>query len=104
MAAGTPDLTGPTAKLLASRGCVAEAGQAVRIAADNGLIDQATSRSLQQDVARFSPAPLPPGHPVFDIFQDSIISSWHFKPQSDRGYAREAFRQAVRWIEIETSS
>jgi sulfatase maturation enzyme AslB (radical SAM superfamily) len=32
------------------------------------------------------------------------VTSLHFKPLTDHGLAREAFRQAIRWIEIETSS
>jgi hypothetical protein len=99
-----PALVGQHVILLASRGCVGDAAGLNQFAMQRGLIDQATYWGLQARIAGFPAGKMPPEHRVFGIFLDSVISSLHFAPQSDRTAAREAFRQAVRWIEIETSS
>jgi hypothetical protein len=90
--------------LLASRGCVRAATRLNRFALQHGWIDQPRHDSLQARIAGFPPGNMPLEHRVFGIFLDSVVSSLHFTPLSDRAVAREAFRQAVRWIEIETSS
>lgn len=90
--------------LLASRGCVDAATQLNRFALEKGWIDQPGYQGLQARIAGFPAGHMPSEHRVFGIFLDSVISSLHFAPQSNRTVAREAFRQAVRWIEIETSS
>ena len=90
--------------LLASRGCVGQAAELNRFGLERGLINQTTYSSLQTRLMNMPSGAMPPGHRVFGIFLDSVVSSLHFTPITDRAAAREAFRQAVRWIEIETSS
>jgi hypothetical protein len=88
--------------LLASRGCGATAVELSKFALDRGWIDQGAFWGLQGQIAAFPVGTTP--HEVFGVFLDSVVSSLHFAPQHDRTAARDAFRQAVRWIEIETSS
>jgi len=90
--------------LLASRGCVGVAAALNKHAVENGWIDRASYGSLQTRIAGFPAGNMPADHQVLGIFLDSIISTLHFTPVSDRAVAREAFRQGVRWIEVETSS
>jgi hypothetical protein len=90
--------------LLASRGCVGMAAALNKYAVENNWIDQASFGASQTRILGFGPDRMPHGHQVLGTFLDSVISSLHFAPQTDRAAAREAFRQAVRWIEIETSS
>jgi len=90
--------------LLASRGCTGAAAGLNNFALQKGWIDQPSYQSLQARIAPFPSGNMPPEHQVFGIFLDSVVSSLHFTPLGDRAVAREAFRQAVRWIEIETSS
>lgn len=101
---GTDTMTAAQATLLAVRGCVADAAQLIQAGVERGSLTQDQASNLLGSVARFPQAQLPPDHQVFGIVKDSVITSLHFQPQDDRGQAREAFRQAVRWIEIETSS
>lgn len=98
--AGIPDKI----SLLARRGCTGAAAMVNDFALQQKWVDQATYRNLQLHIAGLPRGHLPDDHRVFGIFLDSVISSLHFKPITDRLNAREAFRQAVRWIEIETSS
>jgi Radical SAM superfamily/Iron-sulfur cluster-binding domain len=86
--------------LLARRGCTAMAAVLNDTALERRWIDQATHQTFQAQIAALPQVT----HQIFGIFLDSVITSLHFAPITDRALAREAFRQAVRWIEIETSS
>ena len=90
--------------LLARRGCVATAAEANRFAMERGLIDAATFARLQSTIMAMPSGAMRADQRVFGVFLDSVVSSLHFTPLTDRALAREAFRQGVRWIEIETSS
>jgi Radical SAM superfamily/Iron-sulfur cluster-binding domain len=90
--------------MLADRGCVQAARALGGFAAQRGLLDQKIIPQLNQRIAAARPGELPADFRVFGIFLDSVISSLHFQALNNRTHAREAFRQAVRWIEIETSS
>ena len=95
---------GPQIELLASRGCTAWAFGLNDYALSRQLIDAATHQNLRDHIARFPPGVMPSDHKVYGTFLDSVVTSLHFVAIADRTLAREAFRQAVRWIEIETSS
>ena len=86
--------------LLARRGCTAMAARLNDVALEQRLIDQSTHRGFQSQIVALPQS----DHQVLGIFLDSVITPLHFTPVTDRWLAREAFRQAVRWIEIETSS
>jgi hypothetical protein len=99
-----PARVGEHVILLASRGCVGAAATLNRFALERGWIGQAAYWGLQSQIAGFPPGAMPSEQQVFGVFLDSVISSLHFTPSNVRAIGREAFRQAVRWIEIETSS
>jgi radical SAM family protein len=99
-----PHLLENHAVLLASRGCVEDAWRLVEDGLTHGLLAPAAATRVACLIGDFPAAQLPPDHQVYGIFHDSIISSLHMAPVMHREYAREAFRQAVRWCEIETSS
>jgi hypothetical protein len=86
--------------LLARRGCTAMAAVLNDTALEQRWIDRTTHQGFQSQIAALPQV----DHQVFGIFLDSVITNLHFVPITDRTLAREAFRQAVRWIEIETSS
>jgi hypothetical protein len=86
--------------LLVCRGCTAMAAVLNDTALERRWIDQTTHEGFRAQLAELPQI----SHQVFGIFLDSVITSLHFTPITDRTLAREAFRQAVRWIEIETSS
>lgn len=90
--------------LLARRGCVDAAVNLNDYAVRQSWVDYAAQSKFKSQLTGFRKGQLPAGHRVFGTFLDSVISSLHFEPQTNRVFAREAFRQAVRWIEIETSS
>jgi hypothetical protein len=86
--------------LLARRGCTAVAAVLNDTALERRWIDQTTHQAFQAQISMLPRV----NHQVLGIFLDSVITNLHFAPITDRTLAREAFRQAVRWIEIETSS
>jgi hypothetical protein len=86
--------------LLARRGCTVMAAVLNDTALERRWIDQATHQGFHAQLANLPKI----NHQVFGIFLDSVVTSLHFAPITDRALAREAFRQAVRWVEIETSS
>ena len=94
---------GAQVMLLAHRGLRRAAEGLIDVAREKGWLDHNNATTLHTRIQEFQPADIPHLE-VHGIFLDSIVTSLHFEPQTDRGLAREAFRQAVRWIEIETSS
>lgn len=104
MAGGVSENIKAHAILLAARGCVSDALALIQSGIEAHSLDESQAWNLLGYVARLPQAQLPSDHQIFGIFQDSVISSLHFRPLTDHAQAREAFRQAVRWIEIETSS
>jgi Iron-sulfur cluster-binding domain len=99
-----PHLIDRQAVLLASRGCVREANTLIATGLAGGMIDSGAAAALGRQISAYPAGQLPPDHRVFGILQDSIVGSLHVTPVTRRDHAREAFRQGVRWIEIETSS
>ncbi len=99
-----PHLVDRHALLLASRGCGDDANRLIEVALRHGYLDAGAAAAIAERIAPFQKATLPPDHRVFGVVQDSIVGSLHITPAAHRGYALEAFRQGVRWIEIETSS
>jgi hypothetical protein len=87
--------------LLTRRGITGMATELNRAALDRNWIPPATFHQLQAVIAT-TPQTCAPK--VFGVFNQSVITDLHFAPQTDHAVAREAFRQGVHWIEIETSS
>lgn len=74
------------------------------MALDNRLISPVEHRDLVALIRYAEPTGLNQPQEVFGLVQDSVISSLQFTRLETRHDMRESFRQAVRWIEIETSS
>lgn len=74
------------------------------MALDNRQISPMEHRDLVALIRYADPTIFSRPQEVFGLVHDSVISSLQLTRLETRGDMREAFRQAVRWIEIETSS
>jgi hypothetical protein len=98
------DITAQQVALLASNGWIAEAHKAISSSRAIGGIDHAEALELEKILAaNRREAPIA-NHQLFGVLDDSVVSSLQFSELSDPEEMKESFRQAVRWIEIETSS
>lgn len=73
-------------------------------ALDGRQISQSEHHELVALVRMAEPNGIAASHEVFGLAADSVICSAQFEALTDMGAMRESFRQAVRWVEIETSS
>jgi Radical SAM superfamily/Iron-sulfur cluster-binding domain len=74
------------------------------VAALDGQLDSATCRQLDQRIPATAEAPVNRRHAVLGVAHDSVVSTLQLMPLTTEAEMRAAFTQAVRWIEIETSS
>ena len=74
------------------------------IAALGGRLDPAAHRQIDQRIATTAETPVNRRHAVLGVAHDSVVSSLQLMPLTTEQEMRAAFAQAVRWIEIETSS
>ena len=73
-------------------------------AAHEGRLDPIARQQLDQRVAACAETSVNCRHEVLGIAHDSIVSTLQIMPLTAEDEMRAAFKQAVRWIEIETSS
>lgn len=74
------------------------------VAALDGRLGSATGRQIDQRIAAAVETPVTRQHAVLGVAHDSVVSTLQLMPLTTEQEMRAAFAQAVRWIEIETSS
>jgi len=89
---------------LSGSGWLKEALLLAASALENRLITATEHRDLIAQIRYAEPTVFSRPQEVFGMAHDSVISSLQFTRLESRDDMREAFRQAVRWVEIETSS
>ena len=90
--------------LLARHGWHRSATELNEIARNKNIIDTPTYETLRHLLAEVKPLELSRHHEVYGIAHDSIVSSPQMTRLERYDEMKAAFRQGVRWIEVETSS
>lgn len=100
----TAEPLGESIRLLARAGWLKDALVLAGWAVENRRITPLEHRELVSLIRYAPPMTVSRPQDVYGLFHGSVVSSLQFTRQESLGDMREAFRQAVRWIEIETSS
>jgi hypothetical protein len=90
--------------LLAKAGWLQQALELNEMGFGNQLLDAPTHEALRQAVAQSKPFTPSRQHEIFGIAYDSVISTLQLTEVQTIEEMKEAFRQGVRLVEIETSS
>ena len=100
----SPETPADTINLLLRHHWPDVAQELAAVAALDGRLDSATRRQVDQRIAATAEARINRRHAVLGVAHDSVVSTLQLMPLTTEAEMRAAFTQAVRWIEIETSS
>ncbi len=99
-----PETPAETIDLLLRHHWPDAAAELAAVAALDGRLNPTARRELDQRIAATTVSPVNSRHAFLGVAHDSIVGTLQLMPLATDQEMRAAFAQAVRWIEIETSS